>query len=96
MIVTPYYIEKFGLNLEAAVIEIKELTTRNDLNFEDKEDMEIPFKDAFVNIVIWVNEESYKAGKQPLHIEKRPILVDYLKKTEFHQAVLIKILEDQI
>lgn len=95
MIITPIYLEDYGFHLEAAAVEIQEISSRKDTSFEDKNDPIMPFKDGYVTINVWANEQAYLNGMKPIYKFQKPVILDYQAKSTFHQNVLNQFVLNQ-
>lgn len=86
--VTPFTIEKFGLSLPAAVVEVEEVVSREDPNIFDQDDQNMPYKNATVRCKVFTDLDSYNGGRQPLDSFTKVILFEQADRDVIHGAAL--------
>ena len=91
MIISQYYLREYGFHLEAAAIDIEEITLRDSHTFSDPNDPAFPDKNAYMKIKIWVNQNAYDQGLKPILVEEKPLMIFSEESSQFINQVLSKV-----
>lgn len=86
--ITPFTIEKFGLTLPEAVVEVEEVVSRKDANITDNSDPAMLFKNGLVRCKVYADLNQFNAGKLPIDSFERVILFEPADMDVIHGAAL--------